>query len=112
MFDQTPKQAKLPGASSDTYHDQETLIRIAVNAERVSWLFLALTGVVAAIIVYLIYLTATARIGIEQLFLNIPSYLVPFFLGGLFWILLRMISEGIYILMDIEDNTRRPQPPM
>jgi hypothetical protein len=99
-------------AKTDTYHDQDTLTRIAVYAERISWLFLALTLIVAGVIFYLIYLTATGQIGTEQLMLNIPSYLVPFFLGGFFWILLRLIAEGVYVLMDIEDNTRKPAPPV
>ncbi len=92
---------------SDTYHNQDSMMRIAVYAERISWLFLVLTLIVAGVIFYLIYLTATGQIGTEQLMLNIPSYLVPLFLGGFFWILLRLISEGVYILMDIEDNTRQ-----
>ena len=91
---------------ADTYHEQEVLIGIATNANRLSWVFLALFAVVGAIILYLIYLVATNRIAIEQFLLNLPTYLVPFFLGGFFWIVLRLISEGVYLLMDIEDNTR------
>jgi hypothetical protein len=108
MMDQINAASNKPEAKSDTYHDQDSMMRIAVYAARIAWLFLVLTLIVAGVIGYLIYLTATSRIGTEQLLLNIPSYLVPFFLGGFFWILLRLISEGVYILMDIEDNTRQP----
>jgi hypothetical protein len=110
MTDQIAAIPNQPEEKSDTYHNQDTLMRVAVYAERISWLFLVLTLLVAGVVFYLIYLTATGRIGSEQLLLNIPSYLVPFFLGGFFWILLRLISEGVYILMDIEDNTRQPTP--
>jgi hypothetical protein len=108
MTDQFVAATNQLEVKTDTYHDQDSMTRIAVYAERISWLFLALTLIVAGVIFYLIYLTATGRIGTEQLMLNIPSYLVPFFLGGFFWIILRLISEGVYILMDIEDNTRQP----
>jgi hypothetical protein len=111
MTDQPLSATNPLEAKSDTYHDQDSLTRIAVYAERISWVFLALTILVAGVIFYLIYLTATGRIGTEQLMLNLPSYLVPFFLGGFFWVLLRLISEGTYILMDIEDNTRQPTSP-
>jgi hypothetical protein len=111
MTDQIIAASNQQQAKSDTYHDQDSLTRIAVYAERVSWLFLVLTLIVAGVVFYLIYLTASGQIGYEQLLLNIPTYLVPFFLGGFFWILLRLISEGVYILMDIEDNTRQPTPP-
>ncbi len=91
---------------NDTYHEQEALLSVATTAGWLSWVFLALTAVVGAVILYLIYLTATTRIALEQFVLNLPNYLVPLFLGGFFWIVLRLISEGIYLLMDIEDNTR------
>ncbi len=91
---------------TDTYHDQEALLGIATTTGWLSWVFLALSGVVVAIILYLVYLTATKLIQIEQFVLTLPTYLVPLFLGGFFWIVLRLISEGVYLLMDIEDNTR------
>jgi len=91
---------------ADTYHEQEALLSIATTAGWLSWVFLALTVVVGGVILYLVYLTATTRVALEQFMLNLPTYLVPLFLGGFFWIVLRLISEGVYLLMDIEDNTR------
>jgi len=95
----------------DTYHDQEKLIRLAGTAGRISWLFLVLFVVAGLIIVYLGWYFISNHMAIEQFFLTLPTFMVPFFLGGFFWIALKLISEGIYILMDIEDNTRRPKSP-
>src|SRR4030042_4119861 len=91
---------------NDTYHEQGALLGIATTAGWLSWVFLALSAVVGGVILYLVYLTATTRIAIEQFVLTLPTYLVPLFLGAFFWIVLRLISEGVYLLMDIEDNTR------
>ena len=106
MTDQISDINKAVKKKDDTYHEQDALISIATIASRLAWVFLALFAVVGAIILYLVYLVATQRIAIEQFLLNLPTYLVPFFLGGFFWIVLRLISEGVYLFMDIEDNTR------
>ncbi len=106
MTDQMSRKDDGITKKNDTYHEQEALLGIATTAGWLSWVFLALAAIVGAIILYLVYLTATSRIALEQFLLNLPTYLVPFFLGGFFWIVLRLIPEGVYLLMDIEDNTR------
>jgi formate hydrogenlyase subunit 3/multisubunit Na+/H+ antiporter MnhD subunit len=95
----------------DTYHDQDALIRIAVNADRIAWLFFVLFGVVGVLIVVFVWWYFSGKLNISQLIIYFLTALVPFFLGGFFWIASRVISEGLYLLMDVEDNTRRPQSP-
>jgi hypothetical protein len=111
MTEQMTETPSVPEAEPDTYHDQKALMRLAEIANRISWLFLFFFLVVGGVILYLVWLTIKARIGVEQFFLNLPNYLTPFFIGGFIWIALMLISEAIYLLMDIEDNTRRQQPP-
>jgi hypothetical protein len=111
MTEQMTETSNVPAAEPDTYHDQTALMRLAEIADRIAWLFLFLFLVTGGIILYLVWLTIKARIGVEQFFLNLPNYLTPFFIGGFIWIALKLISEAVYLLMDIEDNTRHLQPP-
>lgn len=107
MTEQMTETSNVPVEEPDTYHDQKALIRLAEIADRIAWLFLFLFLVVGGVILYLVWLTIKGRIGVEQFFLNLPNYLTPFFIGGLIWILLMLASEAVYVLMDIEDNTRK-----
>jgi len=111
MTEQMTETSNVPETEPDTYHDQKVMMRLAEIADRIAWLFLFLFLVVGGVILYLVYLTITKRIGVEQFFLNLPNYLTPFFIGGFIWIALKLVSEAVYLMMDIEDNTRPPQPP-
>jgi len=111
MTDQMTETNNVVEEKPDTYHDPKKLMRLADIAGGISWLFLFLFVVVGLIIVYLGWYFYSNHMAIEQFFLTLPTFLVPFFLGGFFWIVSKLISEGIYILMDIEDNTRRPKSP-
>jgi hypothetical protein len=96
----------------DIFHDREKLIHIADNANRISWLFLVFFVVVAVIIGVLLYWYFTKVINLPGLILYSLTALVPFFVSGFFWIASQFISEGVYLLMDIEDNTRRTHNPL
>jgi hypothetical protein len=95
----------------DTYHDPKKLTRFADIAGGLSWFFLVLFVITVGIIGYFAWFFYTNHSAIENFLYNLPTFLVPFFLSLFFWITLKLISEGIYILMDIEDNTRRPKSP-
>jgi hypothetical protein len=95
----------------DTYHNQETLMRISATAGRMAGLFLVLLLVIASVLGIVVSWYITGRATLEQFIYYFLAALVPLFLGGFFWIALRSISEGIYLLMDVEDNTRRVHNP-
>lgn len=109
--EELPSQAPvMPGKTEqlpDTYHDQKKLTRLADIADILSWFFLLIFVLSAGIIVYLIYYFYKNHAPLEQFFLNLPSFLVPLVVGGFAWIVLKLVSEGVYLLMDIEDNTRK-----
>jgi hypothetical protein len=111
MTEQMTETSNIPVAEPDTYHDQKALMRLAEIADRTAWLFLFLFVAVGIIIGYFVYYTITNHISIEQFAFTLPTFLAPFFLGGFIWIALKLIAEAVYLLMDIEDNTRRSQPP-
>jgi hypothetical protein len=112
--EQKPNQSTVQKSETeqkpDTYHDPDKLTQFANIADILSWVFLFIFAVSAGIIVYLIYYFYKNHAPLEQFFLNLPSFLVPLIVGGFAWVVLKLISEGVYLLMDIEDNTRRRPP--
>jgi len=104
----TNKEAEEP----DTFYDQDKLIRISDTANRMSVLFLILFLLVACVLVILLWWYISGRATLDQFIYYFLIGLVPLFLGGFFWIALRSISEGLYLLMDLEDNTRRAHNPL
>jgi hypothetical protein len=112
MSDQTTDLIKETKPETDTYHDQDTLIRIAVTADRLSWLFLALFTVTGVFIALFLFWYFKHMFSGEQLIVYMLFAITPFALGGFLWIASQALSELIYLLMDIEDNSRRPKPPV
>jgi hypothetical protein len=108
MTDQMTEQPIVTEPKPDTFHDQAKIIRVANLAGGISWFFLFLFVIVGLIIGYLIYLVGSKQIGFEQFVLNLPTFFVPFLLSGFFWVVTKLLSESVYLVMDIEDNSRRP----
>jgi uncharacterized integral membrane protein len=107
MTDEITNQPVGAESKPDTYHDPKKLTQYADIANMISWLFLALFVISGGIIIYLVYYFYKNHATLEQFALNLPNFLVPFLVGGFAWVVLKLISEGVYLLMDIEDNTRR-----
>lgn len=110
MSDQMTETNKEP-EKSDTYHNQETLMRISTSASRMAGFFIVLLLILASIMGIIVWWYVTGRATLDQFIYYFLAALVPLFLGGFFWIALRAISESIYLLMDIEDNTRHVHNP-
>ncbi len=94
------------GEQTDTYHDQDSLIRVAMNAERMSSVFLVFFAAIGILILVFIYWYFKGQLQLLQVIIYSLTAVVPFLLGGFFWIASKVLSEWAYILMDIEDNTR------
>lgn len=107
MTDQSTNQPSQEDMKPDTYHDQKKLTRLADIADILSWLFLLIFLLSTGIIIYLIVYAVQNHVAVEQFFLSLPGFLVPMILSGFVWIILKLASEGVYLLMDIEDNTRK-----
>lgn len=91
---------------ADTYHDPDSMIRVAMNADRMSTFFLVFFAAIGILILVFIYWYLKGQLQILQLIIYSLTAVVPFLLGGFFWIASKILSEWVYILMDIEDNTR------
>jgi hypothetical protein len=109
-----PEQAALePETGEDTYSDPERLDRIAGWAQALSWIMLIFFIVKPVIEIYLLWdFSGSAGQNRSSFILNLflsgnPSILSEFFLGAVFFVVLQALSEGIYLFMDIEENTRK-----
>lgn len=93
----------------DLYHRPERMIRVANWANILSWIVLVVAGL------FLVFFVSAIVVTIEQssrpLFIDLLPTVIQAFLiliPALFlFVSLQAISEGIYLLMDIEENTRK-----
>lgn len=94
-----------PAPDQDTYHTPEVLEQISTQAKGLAWAFVVI-GLCILVANLAIEYRAMVQSGILA---NLPSLLNALFVPlvcGFFYILLRAVSEGIFVFMDIEDNTR------
>jgi hypothetical protein len=91
--------------SNETYHDPDALFRISSWANFLSW---------AILVVYLILFIAQVVIQFQNTrgfnlttALTVVSLLSNLLIGAFFFVVLRAISEGIYIFLEIEEDTKR-----
>ena len=91
---------------ADTYHDSKNISSIAMIANVMAWVILALT-VIGIIILGVVIYDARASVGTSANGIySVVSALIPFFPGFFFFVALKAIAEGLYVLIDIEANTR------
>jgi hypothetical protein len=114
--DMATEAVEEPSEDEDTYHEFRRVVRIATVAKVLSWISL---GVCVLLLVLDTFLIVSVVQGAAALAPDDPGYtisrtldtivrsLVPILSSGFFFVLLQATSEGIYILLDIEDNTRR-----
>ncbi len=106
MTDAENNPSNAASDQADTYHDQHSLIRAATSAERMSYVFIVVFGLVGLLILVFLYWFVSGRLQLLQFISYMIFALVPFLLGGFFWVASKMLTELVYIFMDIEDNTR------
>jgi len=105
-----------PETEEDTYHDPERLEKIASWAHTLSWVMLIFYIVKPLIEIYLLWVYSNASATtLSDFTANVilsgnRSILLEFFLAAVYFVLLQALSEGIYLFMDIEENTRKQSP--
>lgn len=91
----------------DTYHDYKSISNIAMIANVMAWVLLILS-IAGLFILGVVIWDARASIGGNSSgIFSVVSAIVPFFPGFFFFVVLKAIAEGLYVLIDIEANTRR-----
>ena len=91
---------------ADTYYNFDRLTAIAGWARSLSWVFLILAAV-AVISGVLIVFQSLNGPSFEELFFALLRGLQSVLVYGFLFVVAQAVAEGIYVLMDIEDNTRR-----
>jgi len=102
------------GNAPDTYHNHENLITLSLRINAFSWVFVALAcvaflgaiGVLASVLPSIRNDESLLRtIPVLSAYLTSPLQAVAVSLA--LFLLLRAASEGLLLLMDVEDNTRK-----
>jgi hypothetical protein len=109
--------APIPGVEEnvpDTYHNHENLVTLSLRINAFSWVFVALAcvAVLGAIGVLLsvlpsMQISESPLSAVPVLFAYLSSPLETVAVSLAVFLLLRAASEGLLLLMDVEDNTRK-----
>ena len=93
----------------DLYHRPARLMRIASLANILSWVTLVVVVLFFVFFVTITIMTLTGGSGatILDLFPTLTLALVILLPGLFLAVILQLVSEGDYVLMDIEENTRK-----
>ncbi|HKZ84167.1 MAG TPA: hypothetical protein VJ793_10985 [Anaerolineae bacterium] len=92
-------------AEHDTYYNLAQLTRIAYLARVLSWFSVGLGAVLLTI--NLLPLIQQPGLNFVQYVPTLVNALLIVLISGFFFVVLQGVSGGVYVLMDIEDNTRR-----
>jgi len=89
----------------DVYHSQKVLFRLAVWSNILAWVVLVIEIVLFGIKVYFNFFV-NAQPGTPPLYTaaNLISYLSPLFAGVAWFVILKAVSEVIYLLVDIYEK--------
>ena len=106
QFESLPSQAtdvEEIEAEPDTYFNLGRLNRIAYQARLLSWLSVGLGAVLVVTNLFPIF-----QLGLDlgQSLLRLLNTLPVVLIMGFLFVVLQGISESMYVLLDIEDNTR------
>jgi hypothetical protein len=95
----------------DLYHSFDRLLRVASWAGTLSWLFLGLAAVLLAYAVFMLFSGLLAPFGANLIGLLL-QFAAVFGVGlflAFFFVVLQALGQIILLLLDIEDNTRKPE---
>jgi hypothetical protein len=102
--DNDPDKEDSDSEETDAYANLNSVVRLASWANYLSWFFLAYAAF--ALITSIISLVNNKTYDASSLISFVGSLSTPL-ITGFYSILLKGVSHFIYLLMDIEDNTRR-----
>jgi hypothetical protein len=100
-------EALIEEEEEDTYHDYKSINNIAMIANVMAWVLLVISVIGVIILGVVVYDARSTIGGTANGIFSVVSAIVPLFPGFFFFVVLKAIAEGLYVLMDIEANTRR-----
>ena len=91
--------------NEDIYHSPKVLFRLAVWSNILAWVVVIIEIVLFGIKIYFNFFV-NAQPGTPALYTaaNLVSYLSPLLAGVAWFVVLKAISEGIYLLVDIYEK--------
>ncbi len=104
------EEGKTPYAEADLFHRPARLMRIASMANILSWVVLIFVVLIFVVQMYSLIRQVVQVIGQYSLMDIAPAFVSPLVIlfAGLFvTVILQVLSEGIYVMMDMEENTRK-----
>lgn len=104
---ETTIEVKDEGVSVDLYHRPEKLIRISTFANILSWVTLVASSLIFIYLAVIVGISLTQGATLTNMFSTIMlAFLI--LLPGLFLaVVLQAVGEAVFVLMDIEENTRK-----
>ena len=95
---------------ADLFHRPARLMRIASLTSILSWVILVVAIIFFGVQIFSLVRQLIPAAGQYGFMDVLPAFLSPFLvlLPGLFLaVVLQVLSEGVYVMMDIEENTRK-----
>lgn len=101
------KQEPVIQSESDSYSDSNQVSKIASWADWLAWIVLMLPIIylVLSVVALLPYIPQTDGFVLLLTNLGVPIFMV--IVGCFLFVFLRAVREGLYILLDIEENTQK-----
>jgi hypothetical protein len=104
--DQEPEAVPAP-ETEDRYSSPGKLLKLASWAYFLSWVILVLNGFLLIARIYSQFMEGWS---LDLIFVfNWAFYLSSLAVGVIWFVILQAISEGIYLWLDIEENSRKNQ---
>jgi hypothetical protein len=102
---ETEQEAR-DAAKEDHYYNPEVIDRISSAAKALSWAVLVVAA--AYVIFNVVYIVRQgSQVPLNSIISVTLTFLIILLVAGFFHLVLQAIGEGLYLLMDIEDNTHR-----
>jgi hypothetical protein len=104
-----------PSRDEDSYHEFKRIMRIASVARVLSWISLGI-GVLLSVVRTFAFIAAVSNVAsapsdvgyiVSLAWPAIIDSFLPILNSGVFFVVLQAVSEGIFVLLYMENNTRR-----
>ncbi len=104
---ETTIEVKDEDAGNDLYHRPEKLIRISVFANILSWVTLVASSLIFIYLAVIVGISLTQGATLTNMFSTIMLAFIILLPGLFLSVVLQAVGEAVFVLMDIEENTRK-----
>ena len=91
----------------DLYHRPDRLIRISSFSNIMSWITLVVSSAIFVYLAVIVGMSLAQGATFINLFSTIMLGCVILLLGLFIFVMLQAVAESVFVLMDIEENTRK-----